>query len=83
MKTLNEIFALIIEQTELNKNKMLKYTYLVDTRYFTISANILTFDEQENKEVIFKEIMSYKSIKTPEEIQEVYWTLYNNGRKNK
>ena len=83
MKTLNDIFALIIEQTELNKDKMLKYTYSVDTRYFTISANILTFDEQENKEVIFKEIMSYKSIAAPEEIQEVYWTLYNNGRKNK
>ena len=83
MKTLNDIFALIIEQTELNKNKMLKYTYSVDTRYFTISANILTFDEQEKKDVIFKEIMSHKSIATPEQIQEVYWTLYNNGRKNK
>jgi len=83
MKTLNDIFALIIEQTELNKNKMLKYTYSVDTRYFWISANILTFDEDEKRDVIFKEIMSMKSISTPEQIQEVYWTLYNNRRTEK
>ena len=80
MKTLNDIFSLIAEQTELNKNKMLKFTYSVDTRYFTVSAYTLCYDEQEKEEKIFQEIMSHKSIATPEQIQEVYWTLYNNRR---
>lgn len=83
MKTLNDIFTLIAEQTELNKNKMLKFTYSVDTRYFTVSANTFIYDTEKKEETIFQEIMSHKSIATPEQIQEVYWTLYNNRRTEK
>lgn len=83
MKTLNDIFSLIAEQTELNKNKMLKFTYSVDTRYFTVSAQTLFYDEEKMEEKIFQEIISHKSIATPEQIQEAYWTLYNNKRTEK
>jgi len=83
MKTLNDIFALIIEQTELNKNKTLKFTYSVDTKYFWVSAQTIYYDYEKKEEKIFQEIMSNKSIKTPEQIQEVYWTLYNNRRTEK
>ena len=83
MKTLNDIFSLIAEQTELNKNKMLKYVYRIDTRHNSITAQSVIFDEDKGEERIFEEIISSNSIATPEAIQEVYWRIYNNRRTEK
>jgi hypothetical protein len=83
MKTLKDLFELINKETELNENKLLKNYFSVDTRYKWVGmrqiseyGEILGQKPEDTEEVIF----SHKSIKTPEELQEVYWTIYNKGR---
>jgi len=83
MKTLKDLFELINKETELNEGKMLQMTFSVDTQYNWCSmTKIYKFGEcmevkPEDKE---EKVFSNKSIKKPEELQEVYWTIYNSGR---
>ena len=60
---------------------MIKYYFDLDTQNLRVSMKAGGKDEDnENKILIAKEVLSYQSIETPAEIQQAYWTIYNNGR---
>ena len=83
MKTLKDLFELINRETELNEGKMLKITFSIDTQYNWCSmTKIYEYAEcmGTKPEDQIEKVFSNKSIKTPEELQEVYWTIYNSGR---
>ena len=78
MKTLEDLFALILSQTKMNDNKMVKFAFEVSTEYMWVSmTKILDRSDAKEKNPIFRNM----SIETPEELQLVYWTIYNEGRK--
>ena len=78
MKTLEDLFALILSQTKMNDNKMVKFAFEVSTEYMWVSmTQILDRSDAKEKNPIFQNM----SIETPEELQLVYWTIYNKGRK--
>jgi len=78
MKTLEDLFALILSQTKMNDNKMVKFAFEVSTEYMWVSmTKILDRSDAKEKNPIFQNM----SIETPEELQLVYWTIYNKSRK--
>lgn len=83
MKTLKDLFELINKETELNEGKLMKNVFSVDTRYNWCSMyKVYEFGEVMGVKPDAKEekVFSMKGFKTPEELQEVYWTIYNVSR---
>jgi hypothetical protein len=78
MKTIDDLFDLVLEQTNKNKGKMVRYMFDISQRYNWVSMTQVVELSGEKKE---KEIFSNMSIATPEELQLVYWTIVNKGRK--
>ena len=76
MKTIADLFELILNETKLNEGKILQFTFDIDTKYKCVSM----YQDADVKGHEDKTILSRMSIKTPEELQLVYWTIYNNGR---
>jgi len=80
MKKLSDLFALILTETEMNNGKMSKYFFSVDTYYGWVSmTNKMYIGDEEKEQVIF----SHMCINTESSLQQVYWTIYNNGRSSK
>ena len=87
MKTIKDLFELILAEEMLNENLMMQYTFSIDTRYMWVSMDVyrplyeIDDDGCEKQTLkLYESIMSHESIKTPEQLQQVYWTIYNNGR---
>ena len=78
MKTLADLFALILAETEANKGKAVEYLFDINTQY---NWAYMYQKVQGIEEV--KTIFSGLSFETPEKLQLVYWTIYNNGRSGK
>ena len=79
MKTIADLFELILNETNANEGKLVKYTFNIDTRYNWVSM----YEGADIKGYEQKQIISMQSIETPEQLQQVYWTIYNNGRSSK
>lgn len=77
MKTLKDLFELIASETELNDKYLVKMLISIDMRYKRV--DMCTAFEQDKKEHL-THIMQGEPIKTIEQIQQVYWTIFNNGR---
>ena len=76
MKTLKDLFNLILEETELNNGKIVNYFFDINTHY-----NWLSMYEKHNIENgEFKTLISNEKIETEAQIQLVYWTIYSIGR---
>jgi tRNA-dihydrouridine synthase len=77
MKTLKDLFELINRETELNDGKILKHSFEINTKHNWVSMyNVYKLSDEVKEETI----INNESIKTPEKLQQVYWTIYNNGR---
>ena len=76
MKTIADLFELILTETKLNEGKLVQYTFDVDTKYKCVSM----YEDADIEGHEAKTIFSRTSIKTPEQLQLVYWTIFNNGR---
>lgn len=79
MKTIADLFELILNETNANEGKLVKYTFSIDTHHNWVSMYEKISIEGHETKTIF----SMESIKTPEHLQQVYWTIYNNGRSSK
>ena len=76
MKNLKDLFDLVLKETELNNGKQCTYHFCIDTKY-----NWLSMYQCHNLDGIEDEIiMRSESFGTKEELQLVYWTIYNKGR---
>lgn len=87
MKTIKDLFELILAEEMLNENKVTQYTFNINTRYNWVCMDVYRtayeIDENGCEEQVLKlyeNVLSNASIKTPAELQQVYWTIYNNGR---
>jgi len=77
MKTLTDLLILIAQQTELNKGMLIQYKFDINTHYNWVS--MYSYIEVGESPKLEQKFMN-KSIKTSEQLQEVYWTIYNNSR---
>ena len=76
MKTFRDLLELIATETELSNGKQLTMEFSIDTHYKWIS-----FTKCHNIEGLTDEkVINNESFKTPEKLQQIYWTIYNNGR---
>jgi len=87
MKTIKDLFELILAEEMLNENKLMQYKFSIDTRYNWICMDVyrplyeIDDDGIEQKTLkLYESVLSHASIETPEQLQQVYWTIYNNGR---
>ena len=93
MKTLTDLFNLIAKETEISRDKMVKFTFSIDTNFNWLSfvkiypvfseteSEIKEGIEMAKKEKDEKEyILRNLDISTTEGIQQAYWTIYNQGR---
>ena len=76
MKTIADLFELILTETKLNEGKLVQYTFNVDTKYKCVSM----YEDADIEGHEAKTILSHTYIKTPEQLQLVYWIIFNNGR---
>jgi len=79
MKTITDLFELIATETRLNEGKLLQFTFYIDTHYNWVTMR--SGADIEGHEL--KEIFAMEKIDTPARLQQVYWTIYNNGRSRK
>lgn len=76
MKTLSDLFALILAEISMNEGKQVTYHFDIDTNY-----NWLSMTEKANIEGIEdKTVLSHLSFAKETELQLVYWSIFNNGR---
>ena len=94
MKTLTDLLNLITQEIELNsKGFMVNFIFKIDTKYnrLTFEKEYPQFSKTETKiiEGIEKAkkldpktetILDYIDLKDKGEIQQAYWTIYNEGR---
>jgi len=76
MKTLKDLFNLILEETELNKGKIVTYLFEINTHYNWFSM----YEKHDIENGEFKTLISSQKIETEAQIQLVYWTVYSLGR---
>jgi hypothetical protein len=79
MKTIYDLLNLISEELKLSEDMLHKYTFDIHLKHGWVSM----YEHTDYSELREKTIFSLKSIKTEGELQEVYWTIYNNGRSSK
>tara|TARA_R110000751_G_scaffold296436_1_gene405642 strand:- start:1465 stop:1746 length:282 start_codon:yes stop_codon:yes gene_type:complete len=80
MKTLNDLILLIAVITVNNEGKQVQYNITLDLQYKNLSLQMYSAEvsyDDVHVDGIDEMKISHKSIKTTEQIQEVYWTLYN------
>lgn len=85
MKTLQDLFALILTEKELNNGKQFHYLGTIDLKYNWVSFGV--YEESDNGLMedgrSFEKdnaSMRHMSIDTEAQLQQVYWTIYNFGR---
>jgi len=88
MKTITDLFNLIAQETTMNEGKMHQYTFDINTTFMWVSmmehAESFDYEKECKKRFAENTIFTCESISTPEKLQLVYWTIYNQGRsKNK
>jgi len=76
MKTVSDLFKLIIKETAMNEGKTCKFVFSINTQHGWVSMYREVDIEGEKP----AELFALKSIKTPAEVQEVYWMIWNHGR---
>lgn len=76
MKTLKDLFNLILEETELNSGKIVNYFFDINTHYKWLSM----YEKHEIENGESKTLISNQKIETEAQIQLVYWTIYSIGR---
>lgn len=78
MKTINNLFELVANEISMNAGKIVQYTFDIDTRYQVVSMYVNYDPDQNNdkNETIFSRL----PIKTAEEVQLVFWFIWNKGR---
>jgi len=83
MKTIFDLMMLILDEITMNENKLVTYTFSIDTHYQWCSM-FQNIPDAKNLEVINHiPLFSCMKFSTPEELQLVYWSIYNLGRKSK
>jgi hypothetical protein len=76
MKTFKDLLELIATETELSNGKQMTMEFSIDTHYKWIS-----FSQCHNLEGLGDtKIIKHESYKTEAQLQQIYWTIYNNGR---
>lgn len=76
MKTIADLFELILKETELNEGKLVQHQFDINTKYNYVSMyNHVDIEGRETEEVFSRIYFD-----TPEQLQLAYWTIYNNGR---
>lgn len=97
MKTLTDLLNLITQEIELNsKGYMVNFIFQIDTKYnrLTFEKEFPQFSKTETKiiegvemakklEPKTETILDYIDLKDKGEIQQAYWTIYNEGRTKK
>ena len=97
MKTLKDLLNLVTEEIYLNsKGYMVNFTFQIDTKYnrLTFKKEFPQFSKTETEIVEGIEmakkldtktetILDYINLKDKGEIQQAYWTIYNEGRTKK
>ena len=76
MKTFKDLLELIATETELSNGKQMTMEFSIDTHYKWISFTQCNYLEGLED----AKIISNGSFKTPAQLQEIYWTIYNKGR---
>jgi len=97
MKTLTDLLNLVTQEIELNsKGFMVNFTFEIDTKYnkLAFKKEFPQFSKTE-KEIVdgcsrskkidpkIETILKYIDLKDKGEIQQAYWTIYNEGRTKK
>jgi hypothetical protein len=86
MKTIYDLLNLIAEELKLAEGKVHKYTFDVNLKHNWVSMyehGEIIDDNWNTKKIHEQDIFTMKSIDTESQIQEVYWSIYNNGRSSK
>lgn len=78
MKTLADLFQLILAETSMNEGKAVEYLFDINTQYNWCSM----YQRAQGIDEV-RTIFSSLQFNTPEQLQLVYWTIYNNGRSGK
>jgi len=76
MKTLKDLFELVLQETELNSGKQCTFLFEIDTKYQVVSM-VQCYNVAGLKDNI---IFQRQSIETPAKLQLVYWTIFDKGR---
>ena len=86
MKTLTDLLNLITQEIELNsKGFMVNFIFKIDTKYnrLTFEKEYPQFSKTEKDKKLdpkTETILDYIDLKDKGEIQQAYWTIYNEGR---
>tara|TARA_R100000388_G_scaffold94992_2_gene84887 strand:+ start:1457 stop:1726 length:270 start_codon:yes stop_codon:yes gene_type:complete len=85
MKTLTDLLNLVAQEIELNsRGYLVNFTFRIDTKYNRLSfeKEIPMFSKTGTEPTRIKKetILDYIDLKDEGEIQQAYWTIYNNGR---
>jgi hypothetical protein len=89
MKTIYDLIQLISDETRMSEGMLHKYTFDLNLKHNWVSmyehAEISTYQDNKygTENVHEQDIFTMKSIDTESQIQEVYWSIYNNGRSSK
>lgn len=76
MQTFKNLIELIALETELNEGKQMTMEFSINTHYKWIS-----FTQCHNLEGLEdNQILKMESYKSNAQLQQIYWTIYNNGR---
>ena len=76
MKTLTDLFGLILAETLLNEGKQVKYLFEISTQYMWVS---MWADANVNGRKP-EEIINMFHIEDEAQLQQAYWTIFNAGR---
>lgn len=80
MKTIKDLFELILNEELLNNEKYVMYKFAIDTHFNWVSMWRVTEPIVEAEEPKCEEIFVHESIEKPYQLQLVYWMIYNHGR---
>ncbi len=89
MKTLTDLLNLVTEEIELNsKGFFVNFVFDINTRYNRISFSKISpvfseGEEAKRTEERIEVILDHMSLEDKGEIQQAYWTIYNEGRTKK
>lgn len=77
LKTFKDLMLLVAREEELNQNKLMQVQIVVNTKHKTISmAKYAEASETTLEDVI----INHESYGSVSKLQQMYWTIYNNGR---
>jgi hypothetical protein len=83
MKTLKDLINLIAEEAANSEGKMVKYEFMLDTRFNWLSIDQVILNPSAEAEEDREQrtgICTHLHIETPAHIQQAFWTVWTNGR---